>query len=293
MKFDDFNIARDKEKNRQLFKQGYCTIKLLDREKVAHLQDIFHAHHQNESIEGLFVSSNMKSWDELIAISNKISAVVNDAIDEHFNAVDKIGGTFIVKNQDPTNLLHPHQDWSIVDEEKHRSFTIWIALQAVNESNGALYVLPTSQDWVRGYRHISIPSVYGRIYNLTWSYMKPIYLEAGEAIVFDHSLVHASQANTSGQLRIAATTTILTQGASMRISCNNNGQVEEYACPSGFYIRPEAQKGPFDLPKIKDVAFEMVQLNEEQFISFARKHKFTPAKREASLFNKLKSLFKK
>ena len=293
MQLEDFNIARDKEKNNQLFSEGYCTLNLLNTSQVTELRSIFDAHHRNESIDGLYVSSNVKPWDELMTISRKISEVVSDAIDEHFHGVDKIGGTFIVKKQDPDNILHPHQDWSIVDENKHRSFTIWIALQDINQSNGALYVLPTSQNWVRGYRHITIPSVYGHIYDLTWSYMKAIHLQAGEAIVFDHALVHASKANTSEALRIAATTTILTQGATMRIACNNQGKVEEYECPSGFYIKPEAQKGPFDLPKIQDTGFKMVQLNEDEFLQFTRKNQLKGAKITTGIFSKLRSFFSK
>jgi hypothetical protein len=292
MDLKDFQIVQDSAKNLQLFTDGYCQIGLLDKTEVDELRKTFSDHHLNESIEGLYVSSNVKPWDELMEISNKIGAIVSDKIDKQFHNIQKIGGTFIVKKQDDSNILHPHQDWNIVDEDYYRSFTVWIALQDTNDHNGAMYVLPTSHNWVRGYRHITIPSVYGKIYDLTWSYMKPIHLKAGEALVFDHALVHASKANQSPNLRIAATTTLLFEKASMRISCNNNGVVEEYECPPGFYIQPEAQIAPFKLPKVRNTNFKMIQLNEATFLDFAKKNKLRSRLTYSSLLKKIQGLFK-
>lgn len=264
-------IVKDETLNKQLFEKGYIVLPFLNNVEIEQLRDIYFSYHADASVEGLYVSSHAKPWDELMEISNKIKDIVAPGIDAHFQNVQKIGGTFIVKAPDENNILHPHQDWRIIDEDHYRSFTIWIALQDTTDENGAMYVLPGSHEWIRGFRHITIPSVYGKIYDLTWQYMLPIHLKAGEAVVFDHALVHASKPNISDEHRIAATNTIISEGASFRICCNNNGVVEEYECPSGFYIKPESRTAPFNLPKIKETDFEMVQLDEEGFRTFVAK----------------------
>jgi hypothetical protein len=264
-------IVRDNALNTQLFKDGYIVIPFLEEQEIGKLRDIYHEYHADDHIVGLYVSAHAKSWDEMIEISNKMQGIVEPAIDRNFENVQKIGGSFIVKAPDAQNILHPHQDWSIVDEDIHRSFTIWIALQDTDDENGAMYVLPGSHEWVRGYRHVTIPSVYGKIYDLTWQYMHPVHLKAGEAIVFDHALVHASKPNISNTLRIAATYTIISKNATHQICCNNQDVIEVYVCPPDFYIHPESRKGPFNLPKVKNADFTMKQLDGKEFLSYIRK----------------------
>jgi hypothetical protein len=272
MEFQHEQIVKDPKQNQALFERGYCILPFLTPAEVKELTSLFHANHSQENIQGLYVSSHAKSWEELNRISEQIGSTVSPHIDKHFQNIKKIGGTFIVKPTDENNRLEPHQDWRIVDEDQYRSFTIWIALQDTNDYNGCMYVLPTSQNWIRGFRHITIPSVYGKVYELSWKYMTPVHLKAGEAIVFDQALVHASKANQSSSLRIAATNTIISKNASMRICCNHNGVVEEYECPPGFYIKPESTKAPLPLNKLRDTDFKMTQMDEATFIAFAKKN---------------------
>lgn len=280
-------IVKNEVLNKQLFEKGFIVLPFLNDKEVEQLRNIYFSHHADSTIEGLYVSSHAKPWEELINISDKIKDIVAPKIDKHFQHVKKIGGTFIVKAPDETNILHPHQDWIIVDEDKYRSFTIWIALQDTTDENGAMYVLPGSHEWVRGYRHITIPSVYGKIYELTWQYMQPIHLKAREAVVFDHALVHASKPNVSNELRIAATNTILSEGATFRICCNSNGVVEVYKCQSEYYAKPEAKEAPHHLPKIKDTDFKMVQLDENDFLYWAHKSNMCEGnKKERSILSK-------
>ena len=282
-------IAKDELLNKQLFEKGYIVLPFLNSAEVKQLRDIYFSYHADASIKGLYVSSHVKPWDELIEISDKIKEIVAPNIDKHFQHVQKIGGTFIVKAPDENNILNPHQDWRIVDEDKYRSFTIWMALQDTNDENGAMYVLPGSHEWIRGYRHITIPSVYGNIYDLTWRYMQAIHLKAGEAVVFDHALVHASKPNISQELRIAATNTIISEGATFRICCNNQGLVEEYECTSGYYVKPEAKEAPHHLTKIKDTDFKMMRLDENDFLYCINKNKLNDSNNnETCIFSKIK-----
>jgi hypothetical protein len=267
---DHTPIFRDRALNESLFTEGYITLPFLNKKEVDALIDLFWKNHSEEEVVGgLYVTSHIKDNASIHSISDGIQAIFKRSINEHIENGLSLGGTFICKSPNQIDPLQPHQDWSIVDESRFRSFTIWVALEDVNDENGCMYVLPRSHEYVRGYRHITIPSVFGLIYDTIWKYMKPIHLKAGEAIVFDHALGHASKPNTTGHVRIAATHSLISPNPEMRFYWNHNGVVEEYVGEKEYYMTEEAKSGPGNLTKIRDVDFVMHQLNEEEFYTLA------------------------
>lgn len=260
---------KDAELNARLFRDGYVHLPFLDGEAVRELRELFARYHERDTITGLYVASYRCGREVMEAVNEASSRIFSEAIDRHFRDIRPLGGTFIAKAFDENNLLHPHQDWNIVDECRYRSFTVWVPLQDVDDRNGAMYVLPGSHEWIRGYRHITIPCVYGKVYGLAWKHCVPVYMKAGEALVFDHALVHASMPNRTAEVRVAATHSIISGPGDMRIYLNNNGTVEEYACHPEYYLEPSAQTGPHPFPKLGDVDFKPVQVDEREFYRLA------------------------
>lgn len=262
-------LFKDRELDEALFNRGYITLPFLNEEEVAQLKELFYKYHSEEDVHGIHVSSHVNDNDTIAKINDSIRAIFKRAIEEHIDNGQTLGGTFISKGAQSLDALEPHQDWSIVDESRFRSYTIWVPLVDTNNDNGCLYVLPYSHDYVRGYRHLTIPSVFGPIYQTVWENMTPIHLKAGEAVVFDHAIGHASTPNKTDQVRIAATHSLIYPNAEMRFYWNNNGTVEEYLGENGFYNSEEAKSGPGNLKKIRDLDFQMHQLNDEEFYTLA------------------------
>lgn len=262
---DHVPILRNAELNRKLFGDGFVTLPFLNSDEVEALTNLFYQFHSNEEVEGLYVSAVKKDEKVIHAISDSIRDVFKRAISEHIENGVTLGGTFISKPANETEALQPHQDWSIVDESRFRSFTIWVPLVDVNDENGAMYVLPGSHNSMRGYRHLTIPSIFGQIYEHVWPQMKPIHLKAGEAIIFDHALGHASKPNRTNKIRIAATHSLISPDFEMRFYWNNNGTVEEFEGESHYYNTEEAKVGPGNLKKLRDLDFKINQLNRDEF----------------------------
>ena len=262
-------IFRNRDLNFRLFEEGFITLQFLTSEEINKLKEIFWKCHSQDEVEGLYVSAHYKSGEQSQLMSDEIQQVFKRAIDEHIENGVTLGGTFITKPSNQTEPLQPHQDWSIVDESRFRSFTIWVPLDDVNDENGCMYVLPKSHEYARGYRHVTIPSIFGQIYDVVWGQMIPVHLKAGEAIIFDHALGHASKPNRSDKIRIAATHSLISTNFEMRFYWNNNGTVEEFEGQGDFYNTEEAKTGSGDLMKIRDVDFELKQLNREEFNTLA------------------------
>lgn len=285
-----FSLLKDEVYNRQLLENGFVHIPFLTEQEVSALKALYINHYGNDKVEGLYVSAFKGKREIMQVVSDASSAIFERACNLHLNEVHKLGGAFIAKDYDPENVLHAHQDWSIVDEALHRSYTIWVPLQDIDETNGAMHVLPGSHNWVRGYRHITIPSVYGKVYDLAWKYSLPIYMKAGEALIFDHALAHSSRPNCSSELRIVATQGFVSKGAEMRIYLNADGIVEEYACGADYYLEPSAQAGPHPFPKMKDTNFKPIQLSEADFLTFVKSNRQL-SQRKDSFFGRLISFW--
>lgn len=258
-------LLRDSGLNQKLFEEGFVTLPFLNTGEVSALTALFYEYHSEQEVNGLYVSATNRGFEVVQELSERINNVFARAIEQHIENGIALGGTFITKPANESEPLHPHQDWNIVDESRFRSFTIWVPLTDVNDDNGCMYVLPRSHDLIRGYRHVTIPNVYGHIYDQVWRSMLPVHLKAGEAIIFDHALGHASKPNRSDRIRIAATHSLLSPNAEMRFYWNNNGVVEEYEGENYFYITEEAKAGPGKLKKIRNLDYRMTQLNEIEF----------------------------
>lgn len=288
--FNHEPIFRDEALNDKLFTEGYITLPFLNVTEVKALKEVFWKYHNQEEVEGLYVSAHYKTDESIHAMSDEIRAIFARAIEEHVENGMTLGGTFISKPANQIDPLEPHQDWSIVDESRFRSFTIWVPLDDVDDKNGCMYVLPKSHEYIRGYRHLTIPSVFGPIYETVWKYMLPVPLKAGEAIVFDHALGHASKPNSSNAVRIAATHSLISNNPEKRFYFNNNGVVEEYVGEDDFYNTPEAKVGPGHLTKIRDLNFEMKQLDEDRFLNLVGV-KNDKEKKSSSFIGKIQSFF--
>ncbi len=138
-------------------------------------------------------------------INKKLKEIVLAYLLEHFADIRPIVSSFIVKAPGSESLV-AHQDWSFVDHEpENNSFTCWIPLIDINEDNGILGFFPKSQNLYLGHRASPSPQ-YPRLFpenENTFSKLQYMTLRAGEPVVFNHRIIHASKPNVSNQFRPA------------------------------------------------------------------------------------------
>jgi hypothetical protein len=247
----EFNILKDPVKNKALQKEGFVRLNVLGHDEIVVLKKFKSQQHVGETINGLYVSANRLEKDRALEISAFLSEILKSKVNHLIDEVDVLGGTFIIKGANTVEKLEPHQDWNIVDESKSRSYTLWIALEDTNDQNGALYMLPRSHNTFRGYRHVTIPSIYGKVYEEVWRYMVPVHLKAGEGVLFDHAIGHASMPNRTVNDRVAVTCSLLTKNSSYRFYCLEDNAISEYFGEAEYYQTEEAKFGPGNLKKIK------------------------------------------
>ena len=132
--------------------------------------------------------------------------------------VKTICGSFIVKFPGPDSAMCVHQDMTLVDESKFTGINIWVPLIDLTKTNGVLQALPGSHRLYPTYRGSTIPGIYDEVSEQIKPHLQTLFLKAGEAVFFDQSIIHYSDANLSNEVRIVTNTYFTHKDASFRIA---------------------------------------------------------------------------
>ena len=141
-------------------------------------------------------SEHKKKVDDLISgyVRTPIDAVMRDYEVFYSNFMIKFPGD---------GQIESHQDFNFVDETDYIAFNLWCPLVDTTRQNGGLFVIPGSHLVFRTQRGPNIPKALTRYNELLQRYSTFIPLRKGQAIVFDHKLVHYSPPNRTECVRVA------------------------------------------------------------------------------------------
>lgn len=116
----------------------------------------------------------------------------------------------------PASHVLFHHDVTVVDERSGRPCYLWIPLVDVDETNGALAVVPGSHRWVAGIRaarefgdRVVTEPFQDRLAPLA----ETVAMWAGDALAFDPALLHGSGPNRTDQVRPAVTAVLVPRAA--------------------------------------------------------------------------------
>ena len=201
-------IFKNEDHQSRFDQQGYLHLPLLEEEDVIELRTFYEQQGlKPKGNYGFHISLDHDDPTKIPAISEKIISVIWPRAKDLFDHCKAFTSSFVIKEPGLSNIVPPHQDWTFVDESKFYSCTLWVALQDVNMENGALCILPGSKNFFNHIRASPSPQSRSPLtdhFNDIFPYMKLIEMKAGEMLIFDNRLIHASPPNTSDKPRIAA-----------------------------------------------------------------------------------------
>lgn len=235
--------------DKRLLKEGYVVVPFLEQTEITKLTDFFHENHP-DGINGFYATAHVQDISFRNKMNDYIKNSFRQSVDKYFYKCRPLGGSFVVKSNTQKERLHPHQDWNIVDENKHRSFNIWVPLVDLTNENGVIKVMPKSHRWMKTFRGPGLPDPFENVHEKIWRSMKPLYMKGGEALIYDHRLFHASDPNTIDKLRLAAVFGIISDNVPMYYYCGKNGNLEVYESSPEFFLNENIQRGPEVLKKV-------------------------------------------
>lgn len=218
---------------------GHVTIDLFTADEVAALQAL---------VDELFVGdeagfhSSTESADHGYRdrLFHRLVPLVQAHVDRLFADHVLLNAAILVKFPGDDGAMGAHQDWSFVDEDRFRSLNVWVPLVDVEVGNGALAVLPGSHRVLRHTRTSPrLPATYDDPVNgLTADDLTTVALRAGQAVVTDHGVVHASPPNHTGDPRpVVAFALVPREAALHHHFALPDGTVEHFRVPDAAWFR--------------------------------------------------------
>ncbi len=235
-------IFRNVGLQKQFELYGYVVVPFLSEGEVKALRDFFFEKHPN--IPDGFYSSSFNTDDaHKKSVNQKIESVLSGRVEEHFNSIKKLGSCFLNKQPGAQSEMPIHQDWTVVDEPNFDSITIWIPLQDVNKTNGAIQVIDGSHRLTKALRSPSLEDPFKNVQSEMRKDLKLLPMKAGEAFIFSQALLHASPPNLSNEPRIAVTYGLIDAQAQLMFYHHEAGKVEQYFVDESFFQQYNTQIG--------------------------------------------------
>lgn len=293
-------IFKDSDLEREFREKGFVVLRFLEDSQLNELLSLYKKSHPN-GVKGFYTTTFANDVDHRETINKEIKAIIKSNIEALFSSYKVLFSSFIVKAPGKDSELIMHQDMTLVDEDKYSGINIWCPLIDLDEKNGAIEVLPKSHRFFRTYRGSSIPDIYDNVVSELKTLMKPCFLKAGEAIIFDQSIIHYSPPNLSNAERPVINTFVAHEDAKIKICYwdkSNGNQIEIFEQEDNFleqfenfghniFNRPSIGKSlglfPYDFPKLS-----MEQVHRELGINNTNK---SPIKNKKSWLSKIFSKF--
>ncbi len=283
-------ILRDKELDEQLLEKGYVVVPFLTPAETNELVDFYYQNHPKTQ-DGMYATAHVNDIEFRMKMNNFIKTVFERAIEKAFINHTALGGSYIAKGKGAKGTLHPHQDWNIVDETEFRSFNVWVPLVDLNENNGAIKILPESHSWLTTYRGANISSAFGNLNDLLWKEMLSLYMKKGEALIYDHRLLHASGENKTDEIRLAAVYGIIPAKSEMRYYHKaDTNTVEVFESNPEFFLNGNIFEGPKGLKSLNKFLFSFPQVEVNDYYRYTNRPKPITTTKSPSLLKRIKNL---
>lgn len=226
----------NQEHQNALQNAGWFKLPLLSEQDVIEITELFKKLQANNPLHPFTLcwSDEASKKETYTALRDKFTPLLNST----FQSYRLAGAGFFYKAaHSSVNAVPPHQDWTFVDERAFSSVNIWVPLSDVDKSNGAYHVIEGSHKWPLTYRGSNIVSACMKL-NYNFDELSYIPLHKGEAIIYDHRLIHATPPNKSGAERIAVVLTLIPTDAELLHCCSADGSsasIDFYKIDEAFY----------------------------------------------------------
>ncbi|MBI1286610.1 MAG: hypothetical protein GC178_03435 [Flavobacteriales bacterium] len=274
-------ILQDDRLQTRLNEDGYIVVDLLNEGELSQLRELFHFQNSGRDdipLDVLYTCEHNPDRGYRVEMNNRIKEIIDPTLARVFKDVRSTVYTFQIKGIGPNSELMVHQDWNFARaDEGFRTYTFWVPLVNSTESNGTLSVLPGSHirfDCIRGAGIVT--PIMGHEKEILPNLL-PLTVHAGQLVLFDSALVHASASNLSRDIRVSVMTNIFASKAETYLYFPNKerGKVDEYRVPIDFFLRYSNYRNEFYQPPVFGVLVRTTANPMSEFSSIIAATTFT------------------
>ncbi len=268
-------ILRDSNLEKEINANGFAIIDFLSNNEIEKLKTVFEFFFPNRSLfTGSFSSMSALDNVKRQAAHQSIQQIIHSRLSDFFDNFKCPVSLLYSRRPDGQHKLDWHSDPAFnLNEHIVPIYGIWCPLQEVTEKHGGLQLIPKS--------HRLIPKLNLSYVNWKWplepfrgyldQFGRSFSLKAGQALIYDTRMIHASKPNTTDIERDNIVMRICPQHAQFFKFVKLEANVGEiYSVNDSFFFRESAKKHTFE-PE-KDVYFsrnhDMMQLFDYEISKF-------------------------
>ena len=203
-------ILVDPARRAELIGRGFTTLPLFSADEVAMLLEGFSRLRPDDRssaraakpASGYHTTILDPDLDRKRGANAIISGLVRRHINEILVGYRVVTSGFLVK-EPAGGSLNLHLDWTMTERVDDIGLNIWSPLIDVDEGNGALRFLAGSHRLVPNIEGPGLPFYFQGYGPDLGEHSVLVPLKAGEAVIFDTTILHGSSTNASDQLRPA------------------------------------------------------------------------------------------
>lgn len=236
--FSENNI----ELNDFLNENGFAIVDFLSEDVLYQLKELANKYLPKDGKD--FIStSHFLDLETSKKLNQSIKNILTNDLQKLFPHLKQLGGTLASKYKNKS-ILKAHQDWTIVDEAKYNSYNLWMPLVNTNSKNGTLGLIPKSHKWFNNLRGFGIENSLEQYSKKIIKFGYEPSLKAGQAILYNHKLIHYSMPNTTNVKRDVLIVGMIDAEADLQISIQTANGINTYQTKEeDFYL--------FDAAKIQ------------------------------------------
>lgn len=220
-------VFKDSELQESFEKNGYVIVDFYSEEEIKEANDLYYKLHPSDE-KGFYpgtYSFDKKYRDEM---DKGIKQIGSRQIENYFSDIKVVCASYIVKTPGPESGMSIHQDMTLIDESKYTGINIWVPLVDLSVKNGTLFLIPGSHRIFPTYRGSSIREFFSDVIDDLLDYLHPVFVKAGQAVIFDQSIIHYSPPNYTDQIRIVTNTYICHKDTEFRTYFWDNTSEEKF-----------------------------------------------------------------
>lgn len=197
---------------KELQQKGFVTMPMFSNEEVKKILDFIDTLQPNDAFKPDGTAASNRSTyhctflDTNLDYKKKVASFLEEQFTPYLSKIlcnfKYLSINFYIK-QPGTGTFQIHQNWPSTELDD-TSVSVWCPLVDVSANNGGIQVVPGSHKIVPDIAALRATEFFTPFKDeLVKEFLKPVEMKAGEALIFDDSLIHWSSMNNADTPRIA------------------------------------------------------------------------------------------
>ncbi len=262
-------------------RDGYVVLPVLDADSIREVMAIYCGAGVTFE-QGWHTDMYSANLDYRRATHEQVGKIFADRILPLLNGFRFCCGNFVVKEPHIENTVPLHQDWTIIEHDQSRSLNVICAMIDVPPDHGQLRVLP-------GSHHAPKRVSFGPVDHLQIAHLLPLIEKqyvvrlqqrAGEALIYDGRLLHASDRNRSDRVRVCYSASFVPQESPLRHYYKDPQApdvLEEYEIDSDFFWKHKLGERPQEGKLVRAMPHVDSPITEQHLVLWNRARLTSPS----------------